>query len=29
MDDEHDDDDARGYVYESSACLQCHPDGRE
>ena len=29
MDDEHDDDDARGYVYESSACLRCHPDGRE
>jgi hypothetical protein len=30
MDDEHeDDDDARGYVYESGACLRCHPDGRE
>jgi hypothetical protein len=29
MDDEHDDDDARGYVYESNACLRCHPDGRE
>ena len=30
MDDRHeDDDDARGYVYESSACLRCHPDGRE
>ena len=29
MDDEHDDDDARGYVYESGACLRCHPQGRE
>jgi hypothetical protein len=29
MDDEHDDEDARGYVYESGACLRCHPDGRE
>ncbi len=29
-DDIHeDDDDARGYVYESNACLRCHPDGRE
>ncbi|HEX5757644.1 MAG TPA: hypothetical protein VF121_00460 [Thermoanaerobaculia bacterium] len=27
MDDEH--DDVRGYRYESSACLACHPTGRE
>lgn len=27
MDDEH--DDVRGYRYESTACLSCHPDGRE
>jgi hypothetical protein len=27
MDDEH--DDVGGYVYESTECLACHPDGRE
>jgi hypothetical protein len=27
MDDEH--DDVRGYRYESTACLTCHPTGRE
>jgi len=27
MDDKH--RNRRGYVYESSACLECHPDGRE
>ena len=27
MDDEH--DDVRNYRYESTACLSCHPDGRE
>jgi hypothetical protein len=27
IDDEH--DDVNGYVYESGACLRCHPDGRE
>lgn len=27
MDDEH--DDVGGYVYESMACLNCHPDGEE
>jgi hypothetical protein len=27
MDDEH--DDVSGYVYESTECLACHPDGRE
>jgi hypothetical protein len=27
MDDEHDDED--GYVWESNACLACHPNGRE
>ena len=27
MDDEH--DDVSGYVWVSSACLSCHPDGRE
>jgi hypothetical protein len=29
MDEEHDDDDVRGYRYESNACLSCHPQGRE
>jgi hypothetical protein len=27
MDDEH--DDVGGYVYESTACYTCHPDGEE
>lgn len=27
--EEHDDDDVRGYRYESNACLSCHPTGRE
>jgi mRNA-degrading endonuclease YafQ of YafQ-DinJ toxin-antitoxin module len=27
MDDEH--DDVGGYVYESNACLDCHPDGED
>ena len=27
MDDEH--DDVSGYIYESNACLSCHPDGEE
>lgn len=27
MDDEHDDE--KGYVYDSNACLACHPDGEE
>ena len=27
MDDEHDDE--SGYVYESSACFNCHPQGKE
>ena len=27
MDDEHDDE--LDYVYESLACLSCHPDGEE
>jgi hypothetical protein len=27
MDDEH--DRVRGYTYQSSACYQCHPDGKE
>lgn len=27
MDDEH--DDVNDYLYESRACLECHPDGRE
>lgn len=27
MEDEH--DDVNGYVYQSSACLSCHPSGRE
>ena len=27
MDDEH--DNVAGYSYVSSACLSCHPDGRE
>jgi hypothetical protein len=29
MDEEHDDDDVRGYQYESRACLSCHPRGVE
>ena len=27
MDREH--DDVRGYIFDSAACLSCHPDGRE
>ena len=27
MDDEH--DEVRGYVYESTACYSCHPDGED
>lgn len=30
MDDEHEDeDDARGYIWESNACLNCHPQCEE
>jgi hypothetical protein len=26
MDDEH--NDVNGYIYESNACYECHPDGQ-